>query len=79
MLIDTHCHLEDENFDSDRVEVIDRAKIAGVEKIINFGSTLASSIKIPAQNLPSLPPIKKSWRLAKSGWIITGKRIRSGD
>ena len=46
MLIDTHCHLEDENFDSDRAEVIDRAKIAGVEKIINFGSTPASSIKI---------------------------------
>ena len=46
MLIDTHCHLEDENFDSDRAEIINRAKSAGVEKIINFGSTMASSIKI---------------------------------
>ena len=46
MLIDTHCHLEDGNFDSDRAEIINRAKSAGVEKIINFGSTMTSSIKI---------------------------------
>ena len=46
MFIDTHCHLEDENFTADRAEVIERAKIAGVEQIINFGSTLASSIAI---------------------------------
>lgn len=46
MFIDTHCHLEDENFSADRAEVIERAKIAGVGRIINFGSTLASSIAI---------------------------------
>ncbi len=43
MFIDTHCHLEDENFSADRAEVLERAKVAGVEAIINFGSTLASS------------------------------------
>ena len=43
MFIDTHCHLEDENFSADRNEVIERAKLAGVERIINFGSTLQSS------------------------------------
>lgn len=56
MFIDTHCHLEDENFTADRAEVIERAKIAGVERIINFGSTLASSIAILelAKNFPEL-------------------------
>ena len=43
MFIDTHCHLEDENFSADRNEVIERAKASGVERIINFGSTLQSS------------------------------------
>ena len=46
MFIDTHCHLEDENFSDDRADVLERAKIAGVEKIINFGSTLESSIAV---------------------------------
>ena len=46
MFIDTHCHLEDENFSSDRAEVLERAKIAGVERIINFGSTFQSSIAV---------------------------------
>ena len=44
MFIDTHCHLDDENFSSDRTQVLERAKRAGVERIINFGSTLKSSI-----------------------------------
>ncbi len=43
MFIDTHCHLEDENFSDDREKVLERAKVAGVERIINFGSTLKSS------------------------------------
>ncbi len=46
MFIDTHCHLEDENFSADRAEVLERAKVAGVEAIINFGSTLESSIAL---------------------------------
>ena len=46
MFIDTHCHLEDENFSEDRAEVLERAKAAGVEKIINFGSTMQSSIAV---------------------------------
>lgn len=46
MFIDTHCHLEDEKFSDDREEVIERAKVAGVERIINFGSTLTSSIAV---------------------------------
>ena len=56
MFIDTHCHLEDENFSDDRTEVLERAKVAGVETIINFGSTLESSIALTelAQNFSEL-------------------------
>lgn len=56
MFIDTHCHLEDENFSADRAEVLERAKVAGVEAIINFGSTLESSIALTelAQNFSEL-------------------------
>lgn len=46
MFIDTHCHLEDEKFSDDRAEVLERAKIAGVECIINFGSTFQSSVAV---------------------------------
>ena len=46
MFIDTHCHLEDENFAADRAEVIARAQAAQVQRIINFGSTLQSSIAV---------------------------------
>ena len=46
MFIDTHCHLEDENFSADRAEVLSRAKVAGVERIINFGSTFESSVAV---------------------------------
>lgn len=34
MLVDTHAHLYDEMFDSDRDDVVERARIAGVEIVI---------------------------------------------
>jgi TatD DNase family protein len=40
MLIDTHCHLEMDEFDSDREAVIQRAKDADIEAIITIGSDL---------------------------------------
>jgi len=45
MLIDTHAHLDFEEFDKDRDLVIKRAFDSGVEKIINIGTNLKSSKK----------------------------------
>ncbi|MDI6890931.1 MAG: YchF/TatD family DNA exonuclease [Thermodesulfovibrionales bacterium] len=43
-MIDTHCHLEMDEFNQDREEVIKRAKDAGIEAIITIGSDLESNI-----------------------------------
>ncbi len=40
MLIDTHCHLDFKDFDRDRDDVLERAKSAGVAKIINVASSI---------------------------------------
>lgn len=44
MLIDTHCHLDFPQYNEDRNAVIQRAKDAGVEYLVNIGATLDSSI-----------------------------------
>lgn len=43
MLIDTHAHLDFSKFDGDRPAVIERARAAGVDVIVNVGTDLASS------------------------------------
>ncbi len=43
MLIDTHCHLDFPDFDTDRDAVLLRARAAGVDLIINVGSSLKGS------------------------------------
>ncbi|MCM8803583.1 MAG: TatD family hydrolase, partial [Candidatus Omnitrophica bacterium] len=43
---DTHCHLDFEQFDNDREEVIKRAKQQSVEYIINVGTNLESCKKV---------------------------------
>lgn len=45
MFADTHCHLDFKSFDADRSQVIDRARQAGVQRILNPGIDLASSQK----------------------------------
>lgn len=42
MLVDTHAHLQWQSFDTDRDEVISRAKAKGVELIVNVGYDLAA-------------------------------------
>lgn len=44
-MIDTHCHLNFEQFAHDRDDVIKRARGAGVEIIINVGADVATSIE----------------------------------
>ena len=43
MLVDTHCHLDFPEFDNDRDDVISRSKEAGIDYIINIGSSLKGS------------------------------------
>jgi len=43
VLTDTHCHLNIDKFDADRVEVIRRAESAGLVRILIPGLTVASS------------------------------------
>jgi len=45
MIIDTHCHLNFSDYDTDRGEVISRAKQTGIEKIIVPGVDSFSSKK----------------------------------
>ncbi len=43
MLTDTHCHLDFDIFDNERTEVIDRARSAGVVRILNPGINVLTS------------------------------------
>lgn len=45
MLIDSHAHLEMKEFDVDRNDVIERARLAGVECIVTVGTNLSLSRK----------------------------------
>ncbi|HEX3877461.1 MAG TPA: TatD family hydrolase [Bryobacteraceae bacterium] len=37
-LVDTHCHLDDKQFDNDREAMIQRARAAGVERMMSIGT-----------------------------------------
>jgi TatD DNase family protein len=45
MLVDTHCHLDQGEFDDDRAAVLARAREAGVTQVIAIGTTAESSTK----------------------------------
>src|SRR5437588_11644700 len=43
MLVDSHCHLHDAAFAADREDVLERARAAGVARIITIGTSIAES------------------------------------
>lgn len=45
MLTDTHCHLDFHQFDTDRLEIIDRAQLVKIERLLNPGIDIISSLK----------------------------------
>lgn len=45
MLFDTHAHLDDDRFDEDRDEIIEKCKQDGVDLILNAGSNIETSVK----------------------------------
>ena len=45
-LVDTHAHIDGEDFDGDREEMLSRAKRAGVVAVITFGDTMESSARV---------------------------------
>lgn len=45
MLFDSHAHIDDSRFDSDRLETIERARENGVTGIINIGADMVSSAR----------------------------------
>jgi TatD DNase family protein len=52
-LVDTHAHLDSDDFDADRAEMISRAKAAGVERMIAIAVTAESSaavVRLAAEN-----------------------------
>lgn len=45
MFVDTHCHLDFPEFNTDRDEVTRRAKSEGIDYIVNIGSSLEGAIR----------------------------------
>jgi TatD DNase family protein len=50
MLIDSHAHIDDQKFNEDREAVLENARAAGVELIINPGADEASSFRAVAMS-----------------------------
>ncbi len=47
-LVDTHAHIDGEDFDGDREEMLARAKAAGVVAVVTFGDTMEASARAVA-------------------------------
>ena len=45
-LVDTHAHIDGEDFEADREETLSRAKRAGVVAVVTFGDTMEASARV---------------------------------
>ena len=45
-LVDTHAHIDGEDFEADREEMLSRAKRAGVVAVVTFGDTMEASARV---------------------------------
>ena len=45
-LVDTHAHIDSEDYDSDREEMLARAKQSGVVAVVTFGDTMEASARV---------------------------------
>ncbi|MGH7533839.1 MAG: TatD family hydrolase [Gemmatimonadales bacterium] len=80
MLVDTHCHLAAEAFVADRPDVLRRARLAGVGRVVVIGeSPAAAEIALglaEAESTVSVavgvhPHDAKEWNHERAGWLRT--------
>lgn len=80
MLIDSHCHVSDRQFDADRREVLQRASDAGVETVLAI-----SSRREDAEAIQSMLRESTSWEGVPTLWGTAGihphdaEAAREGD
>ena len=80
MLIDTHCHLADAAYESDRAAVLERAWAAGVSRVVVIGESGASAERALelSRDEPRLvgtagihPHDARQWDSATENWLRT--------
>jgi TatD DNase family protein len=80
MLIDSHCHLADAAYDSDRAAVLERAWAAGVSRVVVIGESRASAERALelSRDEPRLvgtagihPHDARQWDAATESWLRT--------
>ena len=56
-LVDSHCHLDDQQFDNDRDAVIERARKAGIKYMLAIG-TGEGPPDLKQQSVPQILPLR---------------------
>ncbi|MGH7533813.1 MAG: TatD family hydrolase [Gemmatimonadales bacterium] len=86
MLVDTHCHLAAEAFAADRPDVLRRARLAGVERVVVIGESpaaaetalgLAESEPMVSVAIGVHPHDAKDWNDERAGWLRAALGHRS--
>ncbi|HWC97828.1 MAG TPA: TatD family hydrolase [Candidatus Sulfopaludibacter sp.] len=54
-LVDSHCHLDDQKFDEDREQVIERARAAGVERMMAIGTGNPADLEVAIRQAERYP------------------------